>query len=36
MKLDIDPLTGEELERIVAGLYKISPSVLAKLKEVLN
>lgn len=35
-KLDIDPVTGEELEKIVAGLYKISPSILAKLKEVLN
>jgi tripartite-type tricarboxylate transporter receptor subunit TctC len=35
-KLDIDPATGEELERIVAGIHKISPATLAKLKEVLN
>jgi hypothetical protein len=35
-KLDVDPITGEELEKIVAGLYKISPATLAKLKEVLK
>ncbi|MBI3001805.1 MAG: hypothetical protein HYY46_25600 [Deltaproteobacteria bacterium] len=33
-KLDLDPLTGEELERTVAGLLKISSATLAKLKEV--
>jgi tripartite-type tricarboxylate transporter receptor subunit TctC len=32
-KLDIDPLTGEELEATVAGLLKMSPATLAKLKE---
>jgi hypothetical protein len=32
-KLDIDPLTGEELESTVAGLLKMSPATLAKLKE---
>jgi tripartite-type tricarboxylate transporter receptor subunit TctC len=35
-KLEVDPVTGETLERIVAGLYKISPATLAKLKEVLD
>ena len=35
-KLDLDPLTGEELERTVAGLLKISSATLAKLKEVLK
>jgi hypothetical protein len=35
-KLDIDPLTGEELEKTVAGLLKTSPATLAKLKEVLK
>jgi tripartite-type tricarboxylate transporter receptor subunit TctC len=35
-KLDIDPITGAELEKIVAGIYKTSPEILAKLKEVLN
>jgi tripartite-type tricarboxylate transporter receptor subunit TctC len=32
-KLDIDPLTGEELEATVGGLLKMSPATLAKLKE---
>lgn len=35
-KLEIDPVTGEALEKIVAGLYKINPAMLAKLKEVLD
>jgi tripartite-type tricarboxylate transporter receptor subunit TctC len=35
-KLDVDPITGEELDKIVAGLYKINPATLAKLKEVLK
>ena len=34
-KLDIDPMTGEELERTVAGLFKLSPALVAKLKEAL-
>jgi tripartite-type tricarboxylate transporter receptor subunit TctC len=32
-KLDLDPLTGEELEATVAGLLKMNPATLAKLKE---
>lgn len=35
-KLDLDPLTGEELEKTVAGLLKTSPATLAQLKEVLK
>lgn len=35
-KLDIDPVTGEELEKTVAGLLKTNPATLAKLKEVLK
>jgi tripartite-type tricarboxylate transporter receptor subunit TctC len=35
-KLEVDPVTGEDLEKIVAGLFKTNPQVLAKLKEVLN
>ncbi|HWO42980.1 MAG TPA: hypothetical protein VNO43_14365, partial [Candidatus Eisenbacteria bacterium] len=34
-KLDIDPVSGEEMEKVVHGLYKIDPAVLGKLKEVL-
>jgi tripartite-type tricarboxylate transporter receptor subunit TctC len=35
-RLDIDPLTGEELARIVSRLVNLSPSIVAKLKEVLK
>jgi tripartite-type tricarboxylate transporter receptor subunit TctC len=35
-KLDVDPVTGEALEKIVADLYKTSPAMLAKLKDVLD
>jgi tripartite-type tricarboxylate transporter receptor subunit TctC len=35
-KLDVDPVTGETLEKIVAGLYKMNPAILANLKEVLD
>jgi tripartite-type tricarboxylate transporter receptor subunit TctC len=34
-KLDLDPMTGEEVEKVVAGLFKISPAQTAKLKEIL-
>jgi len=33
-KLDIESVTAEELEKSVAGLFKLSPSLLAKLKEI--
>ena len=35
-KLDIDPISGEEVEGIVAGLFKLDPAILARLKEVLR
>lgn len=34
--LGLDPLTGEELESTVAGLFKLNPALVAKLKEVLG
>ncbi len=34
-KLGIDPVTGEELEKAVAGAFKTSPALVAKLKETL-
>jgi tripartite-type tricarboxylate transporter receptor subunit TctC len=34
-KLDIDFVSGDELERIVNRLYKLNPSILAKLKSTL-
>ena len=33
-KLDIEPVSAEELEKTVAGLFKLSPSLRAKLKEI--
>lgn len=33
--LDIEPVTGEEMEKVVAGLFKIEPGMVARLKEVL-
>jgi tripartite-type tricarboxylate transporter receptor subunit TctC len=34
-KLDIESVAGEELQKLVQDLYKIDPSTLARLKEVL-
>jgi tripartite-type tricarboxylate transporter receptor subunit TctC len=34
-KLDIAPVAGEEMEKVVRGLYEIEPAMLARLKEVL-
>jgi hypothetical protein len=34
-KLDIDFVSGDDLERIVNRLYKLNPSILAKLKSTL-
>ncbi len=34
-KLDIDPVTGEEIEKNVAGLFALEPALVARLKELL-
>ncbi len=34
-KLDIEPITGEEHERMVEGLFKLEPALVAKLRTVL-
>ena len=34
--LDISPLSGEELERIVHGLVRTNPALLAKLKQIIT
>ena len=34
--LDIDPVPGEVMERIIAGLFALEPPLLAKLKETLT
>jgi tripartite-type tricarboxylate transporter receptor subunit TctC len=33
--LGVDPVSGEEIERIIAGFFKLDPTFLAKLKEIL-
>jgi len=35
-KLDTDPLTGEEVERIIASLFKMEPGLVNQLKEILK
>jgi tripartite-type tricarboxylate transporter receptor subunit TctC len=35
-KLDTDPLTGEEVEKIVASLFKMEPGLVNQLKEILK
>jgi tripartite-type tricarboxylate transporter receptor subunit TctC len=34
-KLNLDPVTGEELEKMVAELFTLDPALLAKLKDIL-
>lgn len=34
-KLGVDPVSSEEVERIIAGLFKLDPGLLAKLKDIL-
>ena len=33
-KLDVEPVGPEELERAVAGLFKLNPALVAKLKGI--
>jgi hypothetical protein len=35
-RMGIDPLTGEELERVVDSLFNSDPTVLAKLKKIIS
>ena len=34
-KLTLDPVTGEELEKMVAELFTLDPALVAKLKAIL-
>ena len=34
-RLDVDPVTGTELENLVRGLFKLRPSMISKLKTIL-
>ena len=35
-KLDISPLSGEAVEKTIHGLFKLEPSLMTKLKEILK
>lgn len=35
-KLDVDPVSGEEVEKIVAGLFKLDAATVAKMAEILK
>ena len=35
-ELDIEPITGEEMKKMVSKLSTLSPSIVAKLKEILG
>jgi hypothetical protein len=35
-RLDTDPLTGEEIEKIVGALFKMDASLVNQLKEILQ
>ena len=34
--MDVDPVGGEELERLINGFFKLDPAVVGKLKEILK
>ena len=34
--LEVDPVSGEDLERLIMGVFNLQPSLVAKLKNVLN
>jgi len=35
-KLDLDPLSGEEVENLVRGFFKIEPPLVKRLKEIIK
>ena len=35
-KLDVDPVSGEEVEKIVSGLFKLDSATVARMSEVLK
>lgn len=35
-KLDVDPVTGEQAEKIIAGLFKLDAGLVGKLKQILT
>jgi len=35
-KLDVDPVSGEELQATISGIFKMDPALVAKLREILK
>ena len=35
-KLDVDPVSGEEVERIIADIFKLDSATVAKMSEILK
>ena len=35
-RLDINPLSGDELTKIIGGMFNLDPSLIGKLKEILR
>jgi tripartite-type tricarboxylate transporter receptor subunit TctC len=35
-KLDVEPIPADEIEKVVSGLFKLEPALLAKLKDILT
>jgi hypothetical protein len=35
-KLDVDPASGEEIEKIIAGLFQLDPALVTKMAEILK
>jgi hypothetical protein len=35
-KLDVDPVPAEQVEKIIAGLFKLDPAMVAKMKDILT
>jgi hypothetical protein len=34
-RLDIEPVAGEEVEKIVHGLFKLAPALISRFKDIL-
>ena len=35
-RLDVDPVSADEVQRIIGGLFKLDPALVAKLKDILT
>ena len=35
-KIDLEPIAGEEVQKMVAGMFKLSPVLIGKLRDALK